>query len=265
MPTVVVTNNKGGVGKSAVVRELAAALARRNQRVLCGDLDPQANLSRRLGFVDDVAAPRPTLADALKADETGCAADIVVPCAWDDRIDLLPASFDLENRISEAGTVGAVQRLRNVTAGVTKPYAWRLLDCPPSLGHLTQLGMVAAGSEDEADGPGFVVIVLEPEFDAMTGALRVRDFVTQYAARLGVPRLRVGGVIVNKVRHTDLHTANINDISEAFSGLLWEPHVPLWTVLADANNSAVPLPSLGGRAKEMASLFDALADRMEAM
>jgi chromosome partitioning protein len=263
---VVVTNNKGGVGKSAVVRELSASLARHGQRVLCGDLDPQANLSRRLGFVDDPAGPlRPTLADAIKADETGCAVDIVVPCEWDERIDLLPASFDLENRISEAGTVGAVQRLRNVLSGVTKPYAWRLLDCPPSLGHLTQLGMVAAGSEEESDGPGFVVIVLEPEFDAMTGALRVRDFVAQYAARLGVPRLRVGGVIVNRVRHTDLHSANIADIAEAFEGLMWEPHVPLWTVLADANNSAVPLPSLGGKGREMAGLFDALAERMEAV
>ncbi|MBA3490324.1 MAG: AAA family ATPase [Longispora sp.] len=258
------TNNKGGVGKSAVVRELAAALARREQRVLCADLDPQANLSRRLGFVDESANPRPTLADAIKADQTGCAADIIVPCGWDERIDLLPSSFDLENRISEAGTVGAVQRLRNVTAGVTKPYAWRLLDCPPSLGHLTQLGLVMAGSEEEEDGPGFVVIVLEPEFDAMTGALRVRDFVEQYSARLGVPKLRVGGVIVNRVRHTELHTANIADIAEAFDGLLWEPYIPLWTVLADANNSAVPLSSLGSRAKEMATLFDALADQMEA-
>ena len=263
MPAVAIENNKGGVGKSTLCAALAAAHARKRRRVLCVDMDPQANLSRRLGFHDNLTAPVPTLAEAIRANDQGCAADIVIPCQWDDptaeQIDLLPSRFDLENRISEAGTVGASLRLANVMVGLVELYDWVLIDCPPSLGQLTQMAMVAAGQDKD----GYVLIVANPEFDAMTGAVRVRDFVRQYAAALGVPNLGIGGVIINGVRRTDLHASNMVEINEAFGPLVWEPHVPLWTAMADAMNSAVPVHSLPGqKAAELTERLDALADRM---
>jgi cellulose biosynthesis protein BcsQ len=260
MPGIVFMNYKGGVGKSTAARELAAGFARRGQRSLAIDMDPQANLSRRLGFLPGSSAP--TLANALKRDETGCAADILTPCGWDDplaaSIDLLPSSFDLENRISEAGVVGAVVRLRNIMTGLGGHH-WRLYDCPPSLGHLTQMALVAAGAEEQSG----VVLVAEPEYDGVEGCVKAAEFVEGYAAVLGVPHMRVVGIMVNKLRNTDLHRHNLSKLIGQFGDLVWEPHLPLWTTLADAHNNAIPLHAMPGtKATQLGDRFDQLTDQL---
>jgi chromosome partitioning protein len=145
-----VANHKGGAGKSTVTGFLAEALAARGCRILCIDLDPQANLSRRLGYGAEALAGLVTLSEVIKADEFGCAAQAITACRWPlplaEAIDLIPSRFDVENRIAEAGQPGAHLRLARGLAGVTDHYDLVLLDCPPSLGHLAQLGF--AGSDE---------------------------------------------------------------------------------------------------------------------
>jgi chromosome partitioning protein len=263
MPGIVLMNYKGGVGKTTLTRELAGSMARKQQRSLCIDMDPQANLSRRLGFRPDPAGPVvPTLAGALKDNRTGGAADVLLPCGWDDplaqHIDLLPASFDLENRISEAGVVGAVLRLRNIMTGLGGHH-WRLYDCPPSLGHLTQMSLVAGGGEEQCG----VVLVTEPEYDSLEGCIKAAEFVAGYAPVLGVPHLQVVGIVVNRNRNTELHQSNIAELVDRFGDLVWEPYMPLWNVLADAHNSAVPLHTMpGSKATDLSARIDVLADRL---
>lgn len=259
MPGVAVLNYKGGVGKTTFTRELAAALARQGQRSLAVDMDPQANLSRRLGFSGH---DRPTLAGAIQANRTGSAAEILTPCGWEDplaaSIDLLPSSFDLENRISEAGTVGAVVRLRNVMTGLGGHHWW-LYDCAPSLGHLTQMALVAAGAEE----PCGVLLVVEPEYDGLEGCIKAYEFMAGYAGVLGVPHLQVVGIVVNRARNTELHQSNIAQLVDRFGDLVWEPHIPLWTTLADAHNSAVPLHTMPGpKARDLVGRFGQLANRL---
>lgn len=262
MPGIAFLNYKGGVGKSTLAREFASSLARRGQRSLVVDMDPQANLSRRLGFRPDLSAPVATLANALKEDRTGCAADILTPCGWDDPmaqyIDLLPSSFDLENRISEAGVVGAVVRLRNIMTGLGGHH-WRFYDCAPSLGHLTQMALVAAGAEEQCG----VVLVAEPEYDGLEGCIKAAEFVEGYAAVLGVPHLRLVGIVVNRTRNTELHNSNIAALVDRFGDLVWSPYLPLWTTLADAHNSAVPLHTMPGpKAPDLIERFDQLTDQL---
>lgn len=261
MPGVAILNYKGGVGKTTVTRELAAALARRGQRSVAVDMDPQANLSRRLG-VPSGRHDLPTLAGALQVNRTGSAAEILTRCGWDDPlaeyIDLLPSSFDLENRISEAGTVGAVVRLRNVMTGLSGHH-WRLYDCAPSLGHLTQMALVAAGAEEQCG----VLLVVEPEYDGLEGCIKAAEFVAGYAEVLGVPHLQVVGIVVNRTRPTELHRANLAQLVDRFGDLVWEPYIPLWTALTDAHNSAVPLHTMPGqKAQALVERFDRLADQL---
>jgi cellulose biosynthesis protein BcsQ len=262
VPGIVFLNHKGGVGKSTATREFAAALARRGHRSLAIDMDPQANLSRRLGFRPEPGVDVPTLANAIQANRTGCAAEIVTPAGWDDPlagyIDLLPSSFDLENRISEAGVVGAVVRLRNVMTGLGGHH-WRFYDCPPSLGHLTQMALVAAGAEEKCGA----VLIVEPEYDGLEGCVKAAEFIEGYAGVLGVPHLQVVGIVVNRTRNTDLHNSNIDTLRQRFGDLIWEPHLPLWTTLADAHNSAVPLHTMPGpKTGELLARFEKLTDRL---
>jgi cellulose biosynthesis protein BcsQ len=260
---VAIGNNKGGSAKTATTVGLAAALAEAGHRVLVVDLDPQANASRRLGWRLDPAAPTPTVSEAIEESRPGSeglAAAAVTPCGWPEPyaglIDLVPARFDLENRISEAATVGAVGRLRRALAGADTDHALTLLDCPPSLGHLTQLGLAVAD---------VAVATIEPEFDAVEGGLRYRDFIAAAAAELGNPGLRLAGVIVGRVRsNLGAHAYQLDGLAEVFGAeLIWSPYVPERTVIKDAGDTAQPLRALGSvAATGMAEVYGELAARL---
>ena len=92
--------------------------------------------------------------------------------------------------------------------GVAEDYDVVFLDCPPSLGHLTQLGLAAADT---------AVLVLRPEYDHLQGAIRVRDFIATYRRHLGRPSLAVAGVIINeRDRRRGLHTWHTDSVTDTF-------------------------------------------------
>lgn len=257
---IAIGTNKGGSGKTTTTVNLAAALAESGHRVLVVDLDPQANASRRLGVRFDPKDPILTLAEALEASRPGTTAaadEVIVPSAWPEpyagRVDLCPSRFDLENRISEAATVGAVGRLRRALEGVDGDYTATLIDCPPSLGHLTQLALAAA---DCAIG------TLEPEYDSVEGALRLRDFIANAAGELGNPTLALLGVIVCRVRSgLGAHSFQLDGLAELFgTELVWAPTVPERAAIKDAADAALPLTAFGGiRAADCAEIYRDLA------
>jgi chromosome partitioning protein len=264
---VAVANNKGGAGKTTVIAHLAEALAVRGRRVLAVDMDPQANLSRRLGYGESELASMVTAAEVVAANRKGCAAEALVPCRWPtsrsrrerdlaDWIDLLPARYDLEARVSEAGQLGSHERLSRALDGVAEDYDVVLLDCPPSLGHLTQLGLAAADA---------VVLVMRPEYDHLQGAIRVRDFVATYRHHLGRPDLAVVGVVVNEHdRRRGLHQWHADSVTETFGELLWSPPVPSRAALAEAVDAAQPLRARGAAGRGLVEIFTVLADQLEA-
>ena len=188
-------NNKGGVGKTASTVNLAAALARQDRRVLVVDMDPQANTTRRLAA--RLAPDSPTVSEAIAAAARGCVADAIVPCGWDVadacRISIIPSAPDLANRGGELHLLGAVRRLAKALALVDDEDDATLFDCEPSLGHLTQLVMAAADD---------VLTVVEPEYDAVESAIRLRDFIEAAREDLGNPDLHVLGYLLSRVRDT---------------------------------------------------------------
>jgi chromosome partitioning protein len=254
----VIGNNKGGPGKTTTTVQLAAALAERGKKVLVVDMDPQANASRRLGRPHDPTNPVAGTAEAIKSGEPGVLADVIIPCGWDgeyaDRVFLAPARYDLENRISEAGVVGAVGRLRRAMQGVDDDMDVTLFDCPPSLGHLTQMAL-AAGD--------VAITTVEPEYDAIDGAVRYFTFIQEHAGDLGNPDLYLAGILPTRVRENlGAHKFQLEGFPELFPGVkIWTPYVEERTVLKDASDSAVPVRKVGSkRAAETADGFLKLAD-----
>lgn len=132
-----ISHHAGGTGKTHLTINLGYQLARFGHRVLLVDLDPQADLSRRLGL----RPVSPTLAETM-ADGKGDPVPLL--CAWYDvSLWVLPASLEMagvEPRIS--GRAGAEQRLRRVLQNVT--YDFILIDCAPSLSLLTMNAWYAA-------------------------------------------------------------------------------------------------------------------------
>ncbi len=260
MSVFAIGNNKGGPGKTTVTVQLAAALAGGGRRVLVVDLDPQANASRRLGFRWSAAEPVATVSEVVKSGEEGVAAEAIIGSSWagpiGELVDLIPSRWDLEQRISEAGQVGAVRRLAKALTGVPAHYDVVLIDLPPSLGHLTHLGLAAA---DHA------LCVVEAEYDSVEGATRYRDFITAYRDDLTNPCLALVGVIVSRLRaNLGEHAYQLDGIRDQFIDVLWEPSIPERTILKDAAAAAVPIQTMNGpAAREVADVFAQLAARLE--
>jgi cellulose biosynthesis protein BcsQ len=254
---VVTANNKGGAGKTATTVALAAALASLGNRVLAVDMDPQGNLTRRLGYDEVSWEGRLTLSDTLRlrSDDPADPAQVIVSCGWDHElaagIDLLPSvPPKLEARQREAGRENGTEfRLRRVLDRIDRDYDVTLIDVPPGLGHLTDMALAAADR---------VVIVLMPEYDYVQGAVRMVHYVEGEREPLGRPDLRVAGVVVTNVdADAATHRAQLAHLPNLFvDELLWQPFIPHRRTWASANSDGLPIQLLKGRiAGELAELF----------
>lgn len=272
-------NHKGGVGKTFDTLALAWVLAVcYGLHVLVVDMDPQANSTRRAGYGAHATENLATLTEALKLNEVGNAKMIVKPFKWEipnGSIDILPSRLDLEARSEEAAVAGAVYRIRSavkqsrhdlldqlnpimdeVVGSLTHPrerlrnilgggfvddYDIVLIDCQPSLGHLTQNAYVAS------DG---VLLCTKADYDSLNGAVRTQTKLHETRKALGVPELDVHGVlltdlqIINRTRgHGSFRAAeeSIGDLQEAFGGLLWTPFLERKSALAENTDYGVPI------------------------
>lgn len=178
---VSLVNQKGGVGKTTTAVSLAVALARRGQRVLLVDLDPQANATSALGVF---GSERVGTYDAL-LDETPIAECITR--VEEEGVDLVPSSAELSGAEVELVPVLARERrLANALHPIRDQYDWVLVDCPPSLGLLTINALTASES---------VIIPVQCEYMALEGLSRLMETLELVRRNLN-PGLHVLGVIL---------------------------------------------------------------------
>jgi len=160
MYTLAVINQKGGVGKTAITKNLGAALAELGYRVLLVDLDPQGHLTEACSLPETTTPA--TLAKTLLFDAAELTMDhaLALVQPWRERVDVIATNIDsflLERELYRVR--GAEYRFQRVVELLEQADRWDacLIDCPPSLGVLTDNALVAAGqvlipvqSEDSA-------------------------------------------------------------------------------------------------------------------
>jgi chromosome partitioning protein len=184
---VVITNQKGGVGKTTLTRELGLALASSNIRVLLVDSDPQGNLTRSLVDTDDPDIFAGQHGSAELA--AGLEGEEAEPYSLRANVDLLSGGRSLsffERRYY--GEVDCYHRLRKLLGReLFGSYDLVLIDTPPSLGILTVNALAAA------DG---LVIPMSPAQYTMQGTNELLSTVTKSRETLN-DELSIIGTIIN--------------------------------------------------------------------
>ena len=150
---VAVVNPRAGVGRTTVTLGLGRAIAAGGQRTLLVDLDPEAGLTRAAGLEPD--GLEATVADLLAPGEDGPPRPAVVLRPLGERLALLPAGPALARAELELLLAGGRERaLAEALRPVLADHDVALLDCPPSLGLLTLMALVAADQALVPVAPG---------------------------------------------------------------------------------------------------------------
>jgi chromosome partitioning protein len=181
---IAIANQKGGVGKTTTAINLAGSLAEHGFRVLCVDMDPQANLTVGLGI--NLRTVERSMGDVL-IDEQITLEEIVIPTQTPG-IDVAPSTIDLsatENILFSA--IGREQTLREALKGwATEQYDYILIDCPPTLGLLTINALVAADS---------VIIPVQTQYYALKGFNALANVIEQIRNKGLNTNLRILGLL----------------------------------------------------------------------
>ena len=223
-----VVNQKGGVGKTTTAINLGAALAAMECRVLLVDCDPQGNATRGLGVEVEDAHLYQVLTDQVDPREAP------QPTGF-PFLDIIPAGRDLVGvEVEFVGLEGWQWRLARAMLAVRDNYSVILLDCPPSLGHLTINALVAA------DG---VLVPLQCEYFALEGVSALVSTVRRVKATMNVDLSIVGILLTMHDERTNLSKDVAREVREHFGDLVFQTIVPRNVRLAEAPSYGVPVLS----------------------
>ncbi len=233
---IAVANQKGGVGKTTTVINLAAYLADTGQRVLAVDIDPQGNTTTGLGI--DKSLVDISIYDVLLDDrpfsEALLPTDIV-------GLHLLPATLDLAGADVELSQMAERERLLDhQIQEIRDRYDYIFIDCPPSLGLLTINALTAADA---------VMIPMQCEFFALEGLSQLLSTIELVKERLN-SRLKLEGVLLTMYdARTNLAAQVAEEVRHHFSQKVYSAVIPRTVRLSEAPSHGQPILRYDPRSK----------------
>jgi chromosome partitioning protein len=246
---VAIANQKGGVGKTTTVINLATSFALEGYRVLAVDVDPQGNLTSGLGLRGQ-RGEGGTVYEALLTDAPSEACLLSTQV---DNLALIPADRHLTGaEIELVSTASREHRLRRLLEPLRARFDLILIDCPPSLGLLTLNALVAADA---------VLIPLHCEYFALEGLADLVGTLRRVRGGLN-PTLDIEGVLLTMYDdRTNLGQLVAHDVREFFKEKVFTTIIPRNVRLGEAPSHGIPAVLYDAKSRGAAA-YVALAKEM---
>jgi len=226
--TIVVANQKGGVGKTTTTINLSAALAELGKKVLVIDMDPQGNTTSGLG-VDKENIEKTVyeiLLGELSAEE--CLMKDVL-----ENLSLLPSNINLSG--AEIELIGIEEKeflLKKALKNLKDSYEFILIDCPPSLNMLTINSMCAGDT---------VLVPIQCEYYALEGLSQLIHTIDLVKERLN-PEIEIEGVVFTMYdARTNLSLQVVENVKENLNQKIYKSIIPRNVRLAEAPSYGMPV------------------------
>ena len=244
--SIAVFNQKGGVGKTTTVINLADALANKGHRVLILDLDPQGNATSGLNIEKDRES---MIYDYL----LGAEGDFAVQVK--DNLSIIPSGATLAGIEIEFARRDNWQSVLKDRIAELKGYDYIIMDCPPSLGILSILALTAA------DG---ILIPVQCEYYALEGLSQLMESIQLVRGGFN-PDLAIEGVLLTMYDgRTNLSMQVVEEVKNYFKDAVFSTVIPRNVRLAEAPSygmSIIDYDKNSRGAKAYASLADEVEKR----
>ena len=240
-----VANQKGGVGKTTTTVNLGACLASLGKKVLLVDMDAQGNATSGVGIrkPDVTRDIYDVLVNELPIDEATLITE-------HENLSIVPATLQLAGAEIELTSMMAREsRLKGSLAEVSSQYDYILIDCPPSLGHLTINSFTASDS---------ILIPVQCEYYALEGLSQLLNTVRLVQKHFN-PELEIEGVLLTMYdARTKLGNEVVEEVRKYFREKVYETIIPRNIRLSEAPSHGKPIIDYDPRSRG-AEVYQALA------